>query len=107
MRKRRSSHHAGLRAADRAISIDFGAACPESSSQSESTSITVLEQSLTAILSSDRSIAIFADGTAARCSEIVGWSGSLSKPRDREGDTVYAVEPSGRSIPTGWLPLPD
>jgi hypothetical protein len=106
MRKRRSSHHAGLRAADRAISMDFGAACSESSSRSESTSITVLEQSLTAILSSDRS-AIFADRTAARCSEIAGWSGSLSKPRDREGDTVYAVEPSGRSIPTGWLPLPD
>lgn len=65
MRKQRSSQHTGLRAADRAISMDFGAACAESSSQSESASISVLEQP-SAILSSDRSIANVADRTAAR-----------------------------------------
>jgi len=61
----------------------------------------------TGLMTADRLSAIFATGQRLVPSEIVGWSSSLSKPRDREGDFVYAVEPSSRSIPTGWLPLPD
>ena len=65
MRERQSFHRSGLMAADRPMPKDFGAVCAESASQSGTASMTALEQSLTSILSADRSITIFADGTAA------------------------------------------
>ena len=101
MRKRRSFHHTGLMGADRPISIDLWDTCSVGRSSQiglfdpRGTSITIFTNST------------FTNSTAAGPLEIGGRFGSLTKPTDREGDNGHAVEASGRSIPTGWLLLPD
>jgi hypothetical protein len=77
MRKRRSFAHIGLMGADRLIAMDFCDACPEGlSAPGESAFMTLPEPTLISRLSTDGSIAFFADGAC-------GWS-----PRRSTGDPV-------------------